>query len=245
MENSVEMIERKAQEAEERKKQQAFIEAEKNRHKAYTDAARAAWEKAAKASGREIFNADSGKVERLPELRSAEEMHSDFLNAIQSGAEIIPVPAAIIKGGKLNLDLVNKPEHYAGFAFDTRAWNVINTVKIADDPCFDVPQGIAIYAAQVAGDYAVSGRYWALQGDALYIVADKDGQPLKWDHTTEGYKAKQARLKAEAEAAEAERKRLAAIEAERVEAERQEKQLDTLKKLPADKFKKLLQFLGA
>lgn len=36
---------------------------------------------------------------------------------------------------------------------------------------------------------------------------------------------------------------LAAIEAERLEAERQEKQLEILKQLPADKFSKLLKLL--
>lgn len=241
----LERLEREQQRAEEKKQQQAFIEAEKKRHKAYTDAARAAWEKAAKASSRELFNADSGKVERLPELRSADKMHSDFLDAFKNGAEIIPVPDAIIKGGKLNLDFINEPEHYAGLSFDTRAWNVVNTVKIADDPCFEIPKGVTIYASNVTGgSYDITGRYWMLQGNALYMAMDKDGQPVKWNYKTEGYKAKQARLKAEAEAAEAERKRLAALEAERLEAERQEKQLETLKQLPAEKFRKLLNLLG-
>lgn len=226
----------------EKKRQIEFVEAEKKRRKAYIEAQAAAWEKALKTSKRELFNAESGKVEKVPETRSAEKLHEDFLAAFKSGAEIIPVADALIKGGKLNLDFINTAEHFTGIPGFCRAWEVINTVQSISDPCFDT-KGVCIYGANISGGGDSSGRYWALKGNALYMVADKQGQPIAWNYRTEGYKAKQARLKAEAEAAEAERKRLAAIEAERKEKERQEKQLETLKALPTNKFARLFSLL--
>lgn len=197
------------------------------------------WTAAAAEMEATRFNADSGKLEAVGKPQEPEKLQMYFMEKINRGEQIIKIPAALIDGGKLKQVAF---DYWSFYRYDNCRCSMLS---IPDDPVFKAPDGMPVYAALTAENGGCVGRYWVLSGDTLYMATGADGLPVYWmlGGLTEGYKAKQARLKAEAEAAELERKRLAKEEAERKEAERQEKQLEQLKAIPAAAFDKLMNIV--
>lgn len=228
--------ERARQKAKARRQQAA--EKELARYKAYIETQQKAWEIAAETHTRKLFNRETGRVEEIPDQKSGAAMHGAFLDALSRGVRSIDISAPIITRGKINIELVNKAESYLGLETDPIPFKIKESLVETDDPPFPVSNKTKVYRAfHNNGEY----RFYALEGNTLYLAVNSKGEPVKGG---EGYKAQQARLELEAKAAAEEKANAAKLEAERAELERQEKQLEQLKKLPAGQFEKLMQLLS-
>ncbi len=115
------------------------------------------------------------------------------------------------------------------------------TAYICDHVKLSVPFELSVKIYQNNGS---TGKYWALSGSSLVECIDEAGHAIRFTSSTEGHKAKQARLQREEE----ERQRQAELERmqreEEAEQARQESQLGILKALPTDKFNKLMKLLN-
>ena len=189
----------------------------------------------AKSEKVERFSAEKGRMVTIqaPEYANPKEIRETIRQDILDGLPVIHLPAAVVGKNGLKID-----------AFKT-VGNIVE--KIVDypflvesiDPVFKVPEGVMIYQ-----NNGSNGKYWALSGCSLVECIDEAGHAIRFTSSTEGYKAKQARLQRE----EAERQRQAELERLKRETEaeeaRQESQLSLLKALPADKFKKLMALIN-
>lgn len=190
---------------------------------------------AAQSEKAERYNAAKGRLVTIPapEYANPKEIRESIRQDILDGVPVIHLPAAVIGKNGLKVE-----------AFKT-VGNILD--KIVDypflveskDPVFPVPEGVKIYQ-----NNGSTGKYWALSGSSLVECIDESGHAVRFTSSTEGYKAKQARLQREEE----ERQRQAELERmqreEEAEQARQESQLGILKALPTDKFNKLMKLLN-
>lgn len=192
------------------------------------------WRKAA-SEKTERYDAEKGRLVTIdnPEYSNPQTLRETIKQAVLDGRAAIELPGAVIKKDGLNID-----------AFKSVASIGNQTIEkpfliVADDPVFMVPEGVAVYRSNGS-----RGKYWALCGTRLVECIDSNGAAITFGIASEGYKAKQTRLKREEE----ERQRLAELERLKRETEaeeaRQESQLSILKALPADKFKKLMAMIN-
>ena len=190
---------------------------------------------AAQSEKVERYSAEKGRVVTIPapEYANPKEIRESIRQDILDGVPVIHLPAAVVTKSGLKIE-----------AFKTIG-NIVD--KIVDypflvealDPVFSVPEGVKIYR-----NHGTTGKYWALSGSSLVECIDESGHAVRFTSSTEGYKAKQARLQREEE----ERQRQAELERmqreEEAEQARQESQLGILKALPTDKFNKLMKLLN-
>lgn len=168
-----------------------------------------------------------------PAYANPQTLRESIKEAITEGAAIIELPRAVIRKDQLIIEafksIGNICEQIVEYPF----------LQVANDPVFEVPAGVTIYKTNGS-----AGKYWALSGYRLVECIDEKGAAITFNRDTEGYKARLERLKREEEA----RQHQAEIERLKRETEaeeaRQESQLNMLKALPSDKFKKLMSLLN-